>query len=175
MLDALHAFFPTEGEGALGALDWPKEVRKKIASESLVWTCAVCQRSNADIAETNCPVIREKRPALPEYVEHVPRAPHSKVNESVPAPKAEDATAAPNIESTPSSERNNTQENINGKHFPTHVPNSGEPGNDISARRRSRIFADRSKTNIVLVMLDVFMLVLATVIVLLVGQLFVAS
>lgn len=33
MLEALISFLPTEGEGAIGALDWTPEERKKLAVE----------------------------------------------------------------------------------------------------------------------------------------------
>eukprot|EP00475_Leptophrys_vorax_P042843 TRINITY_DN8075_c0_g1_i1.p1 TRINITY_DN8075_c0_g1~~TRINITY_DN8075_c0_g1_i1.p1 ORF type:complete len:316 (-),score=60.22 TRINITY_DN8075_c0_g1_i1:45-992(-) len=41
-LIALRAFFPTPGEGAVGALDYPSEVRKKLALKSQTWTCSEC-------------------------------------------------------------------------------------------------------------------------------------
>ncbi len=33
MLEAIISFFPSEGAGAIGALDWTKEERKKLAIE----------------------------------------------------------------------------------------------------------------------------------------------
>jgi ubiquitin-conjugating enzyme E2 J1 len=33
MLEAIISFMPTEGQGAIGALDWTAEERKKLAIE----------------------------------------------------------------------------------------------------------------------------------------------
>jgi ubiquitin-protein ligase len=52
IMEALRSFFPTPGDGAIGALDWPADVRKKIANESRTWTCEVCQESNEVILPT---------------------------------------------------------------------------------------------------------------------------
>lgn len=49
MLDALHAFFPTPGEGAIHSLDWSPEIRKKLARESVGWCCSICQETNLEI------------------------------------------------------------------------------------------------------------------------------
>ncbi|KAJ1612032.1 Ubc6p like ubiquiting conjugating enzyme E2 [Cryptosporidium canis] len=49
MLDALHAFFPTPGEGAIHSLDWSPEIRKKLAKESVSWRCSICQETNLDM------------------------------------------------------------------------------------------------------------------------------
>ncbi|KAJ1612438.1 Ubc6p like ubiquiting conjugating enzyme E2 [Cryptosporidium canis] len=49
MLDALHAFFPTPGEGAIHSLDWSPEIRKKLAKESVSWRCNICQETNLDM------------------------------------------------------------------------------------------------------------------------------
>lgn len=49
MIEALRSFFPTPGDGAIGALDWPSDTRKKIAIDSVEWTCDICLRRNAEI------------------------------------------------------------------------------------------------------------------------------
>ncbi len=36
MLEALISFLPTEGNGAIGALDWTPEERKKLAIEVIL-------------------------------------------------------------------------------------------------------------------------------------------
>jgi ubiquitin-conjugating enzyme E2 J1 len=46
-LIAIISFFSTPGEGAVGALDWSTEARRKCADESLNWTCSVCKSVNA--------------------------------------------------------------------------------------------------------------------------------
>jgi len=42
ILEALISFLPTPGEGAIGALDWKPEERKRLANESREWRCAEC-------------------------------------------------------------------------------------------------------------------------------------
>jgi ubiquitin-conjugating enzyme E2 J1 len=49
MMEALRSFFPTPGDGAVGALDWPSNVRKKIAGESGEWVCETCKIPNSQI------------------------------------------------------------------------------------------------------------------------------
>lgn len=48
MLDALHAFFPTPGEGAIHSLDWSPEIRRKLAKDSVNWRCNTCQETNME-------------------------------------------------------------------------------------------------------------------------------
>lgn len=42
MLEAIISFFPSEGSGAIGALDYPKEERQKLAVESRSYCCPCC-------------------------------------------------------------------------------------------------------------------------------------
>ncbi|GMI52911.1 hypothetical protein TeGR_g3528 [Tetraparma gracilis] len=42
ILEALISFFPTPGEGAIGALDWRPEERAKLALKSRSWVCPEC-------------------------------------------------------------------------------------------------------------------------------------
>lgn len=42
MLEAIISFFPSEGAGAIGALDWTPVERKKLATESKSYCCALC-------------------------------------------------------------------------------------------------------------------------------------
>jgi len=42
ILEGLISFLPTPGEGALGALDWTKEERKRLAKKSLSYCCPRC-------------------------------------------------------------------------------------------------------------------------------------
>jgi ubiquitin-conjugating enzyme E2 J1 len=39
---AIRAFFPTPGEGAIGAVDYPSDVRQRLAKKSLSWQCTEC-------------------------------------------------------------------------------------------------------------------------------------
>jgi hypothetical protein len=77
IMEALRSFFPTPGEGAIGALDWPVDVRKRLAIESQEWTCEVCQKRNDDIL----PLVDESvlsspaiAPVMPEVAVMSPRA-----------------------------------------------------------------------------------------------------
>jgi hypothetical protein len=46
-LVALIGFFPTEGQGAIGALDFPDHERVKLARASTTWSCDKCGSHNA--------------------------------------------------------------------------------------------------------------------------------
>jgi len=47
ILEALISFLPTPGDGAIGALDWTKEERKKMAKKSLEFNCYICGSCSA--------------------------------------------------------------------------------------------------------------------------------
>ena len=49
VLLAIIGFMPTPGKGAIGALDWTDEERKKLAVASLRWGCSGCGAQNAEI------------------------------------------------------------------------------------------------------------------------------
>ena len=42
ILEALISFLPTPADGAIGALDWTKDERKKLANESVKFRCPMC-------------------------------------------------------------------------------------------------------------------------------------
>lgn len=44
---ALIGFMPTQGEGAIGSLDYTSEERKALAKRSLTYTCPTCKIDNA--------------------------------------------------------------------------------------------------------------------------------
>ena len=46
ILEALISFFPTKGEGAVGALDWTREERQRLVPQSLEFCCRVCNEKN---------------------------------------------------------------------------------------------------------------------------------
>uniref|UniRef100_A0A0G4HDX4 UBC core domain-containing protein n=1 Tax=Chromera velia CCMP2878 TaxID=1169474 RepID=A0A0G4HDX4_9ALVE len=60
ILEALRAFFPTPADGALRSLEYPPEVRQKLAKESSQWMCEVCGRTNGAINAEFCKA-REKK------------------------------------------------------------------------------------------------------------------
>lgn len=41
-MEALISFLPTEAAGAIGAIDWPAEERKRLANESTTFVCSTC-------------------------------------------------------------------------------------------------------------------------------------
>ena len=49
ILEALISFFPTKGEGAVGALDWSAKERKALVPKSLGFCCQVCKKTNAEL------------------------------------------------------------------------------------------------------------------------------
>ncbi len=52
MLEAIISFLPSEGSGAIGALDWSKEERQKCARESHSFECHMCGLICNIISET---------------------------------------------------------------------------------------------------------------------------
>ena len=49
ILEALISFFPTKGEGAVGALDWTSDERKRLVLPSQEFCCSVCKEKNKDL------------------------------------------------------------------------------------------------------------------------------
>lgn len=48
VLVAMRAFMPTPGAGAIGALDYPPPARRRLAKQSLGWTCLECNCKNSE-------------------------------------------------------------------------------------------------------------------------------
>lgn len=68
MLEAIISFMPTEGAGAIGALDWTAEERKKLALESQSYCCPTC----GPIASLLCEeTSKEHDKPDPSIVEHI--------------------------------------------------------------------------------------------------------
>ena len=49
VLLAIVGFMPTPGKGAIGALDWTDAERKKLALQSVKWSCKGCGADNRDV------------------------------------------------------------------------------------------------------------------------------
>jgi ubiquitin-conjugating enzyme E2 J1 len=49
VLTAIVGFMESPSGGAIGGLDYSKEVRQKLAKESVDWTCPTCKKTNADL------------------------------------------------------------------------------------------------------------------------------
>lgn len=196
MLDALHAFFPTDGEGALHALDWPKDVRRKIARDSGVWTCSVCRKSNAKIVEENCPKISEKRPALPDYIGRVPVRASEKVETSnhthdspttghedtlrPPIPQSPlSSSTAPEEQSPTSSlssalDHSSTKSRVTTELKDHSNSSSNENRTSVPPTELSRTVPKITCTNMFLLVLDLTMLAIGTCAILLIVHIFVS-
>ncbi len=71
ILEALIVFLPTPGEGAVGALDWPDDERRRLAKESVKWCCPKCGNAKALLPELCTPKEGEKEKKKNPYAEQV--------------------------------------------------------------------------------------------------------
>jgi len=91
MMEALRSFFPTPAEGAVGGLDWPAEVRRILAQESLSWACPQCKRSNSELLQpapdaTAVVVEASKEQSSSPELEVSPQSPRSAASPTVAEP-----------------------------------------------------------------------------------------
>ena len=96
IMEALRSFFPTPGDGAIGALDWPIDVRKKLALESTSWVCTECNKTNLEIlplSEENLGEVKESLPFEASVQEMVSEEPVA-----ASAPEQPEPAAAPQEE-----------------------------------------------------------------------------
>lgn len=64
MMEALRSHFPMPGDGAIGALDWPSELRQRLARESLDWCAQGSSKPNRELLPELTPEeLREVQPA----------------------------------------------------------------------------------------------------------------
>jgi len=49
IVEALRSHFPIPGDGAIGALDWPSELRRRLAKESLDFVCQTSGKPNRQL------------------------------------------------------------------------------------------------------------------------------
>lgn len=99
MLEAIISFLPSEGGGAIGALDWTPSERKKLAEESAAFVCPLCGPVRALLREAD-PMAKEERDAeIAAQVAQLTLGRTTDVKESitddadVKETKAEDATS----------------------------------------------------------------------------------
>lgn len=83
MMEALRSHFPVPGESAIGALDYPSDIRKKLAKESLEFICPPNKCKNRELLPELTP--EEAREDLPE----------SPLHQQTPSPLEESAEPAP--------------------------------------------------------------------------------
>jgi len=63
IMEALRTQFPMPGDGAIGALDWPSDLRKRLAIESLDFVCAPGSKPNRELLPVLSPdELREDQP-----------------------------------------------------------------------------------------------------------------
>merc|ERR1719401_1673327 len=84
MVEALRSNFDMPGDGAIGAIDWPSDLRRKLAKESLDFVCQPGTKRNRELLPELSP--EELMEEMPEPVP-VPLAPTS------PAPATADGLA----------------------------------------------------------------------------------
>jgi len=84
MMEALRSHFPVPGDGAIGALDWPSELRRKLAKESLDFVCPPNKVPNRQLLPELSP--EELREDQPEHTTVPPEL--SPASEAAPAPEA---------------------------------------------------------------------------------------
>lgn len=84
MMEALRSHFPTPGDGAIGALDWPAELRRKLAKESLDFVCPPNKCPNRQLLPELSP--EELREDQPEHTTVPPEL--APAAEATPAPEA---------------------------------------------------------------------------------------
>jgi len=51
ILEALVIFLPTKGDGAIGALDWTSEERKRLAKKSVDYVCPICGKCSEQMKQ----------------------------------------------------------------------------------------------------------------------------
>mmetsp|Transcript_2468 Transcript_2468/g.3883 ORF Transcript_2468/g.3883 Transcript_2468/m.3883 type:complete len:229 (-) Transcript_2468:618-1304(-) len=59
ILEAIISFLPTPADGAVGALDWSSDERKRLAKDSLNFSCAKCGKV-VDLLTQLCQTVKEK-------------------------------------------------------------------------------------------------------------------
>lgn len=63
MIEALRSHFPVPGDGAIGAIDWPTDLRRKLAKESLDFVCEPSKKRNRELLPELSPdELREDQP-----------------------------------------------------------------------------------------------------------------
>ncbi|KAK1932393.1 Ubiquitin-conjugating enzyme E2 J1 [Phytophthora citrophthora] len=94
ILEALISFMPTKGEGAIGALDFPPEERKRLAKLSVDYKCETCGKVAELLPELeteNEEADAEKKPS--KYAEQIAQL-HMHSLEKAPASAAKDTKEA---------------------------------------------------------------------------------
>lgn len=128
MMEALRSHFPVAGDGAIGALDWPSDMRKRLAQESLDFV--TLPGSSGSWSKKNRELLPELSPE--ELKEELPEAPRLTTAESGELPPADEkkesqVSETPEVQAGP----------IPGPATPAPA-NSGSSGAPKTAPRRRR-------------------------------------
>lgn len=142
MMEALRSHFPVAGDGAIGALDWPSDMRKRLAQESLEFV--TLPGSSGSWCKTNRELLPELSPE--ELKEEMPEAPQPRLPtvESGELPQ-KDEQAAPGGETSDSA-------TVGGPAATANVP-TGAPKAAPRRRREGERQQRRSQQNIVVQLL----------------------
>jgi len=107
ILEAIISFLPTPADGAVGALDWSSDERKRLAKDSLNFSCAKCGKV-VDLLPQLCQAVKEKATENKFAKEIEALHAHQRRNEAssstnAPKPSSDDAagTATNDDEDTP--------------------------------------------------------------------------
>ncbi|TMW66131.1 hypothetical protein Poli38472_003896 [Pythium oligandrum] len=127
ILEALISFMPTKGEGAIGAIDYPPEERKRLAKLSCDYTCDVCGK----VAEL-LPELKEEdeenasKPS--KYADQIAQL-HMHSLESKPATSAEDTAQESKTEGgeAPSNPTPDATTDVQGDASTSAAPGTAEP------------------------------------------------
>ncbi|CAE8681711.1 unnamed protein product [Polarella glacialis] len=111
MMEALRAHMPVPGEGAVGAIDWPSDLRRRLAKESLDFVCGPAGKRNRELLPELSP--EELKEELPEPLpkDLAPPAPGAgaqSVREEPAVPA--DGEAAPAVATPPAAQAEQAQE-----------------------------------------------------------------
>ena len=99
MLEALISFLPTKGEGAVGALDFSKEERKKLAIESQNFKCPLCGPIKPLIPETSSEGAAERSA---KYISEISGMHIHGMNPNTPSKTDDHKSTSSTVSSTPS-------------------------------------------------------------------------
>jgi len=84
MIEALRSHFPMPGDGAVGALDWPSDIRRRLAKESLSFVCQPGGRPNRELLPEL--TAEEAKEDVPEPAPQSPLPPQTTETEETQPP-----------------------------------------------------------------------------------------
>jgi len=120
ILEALIAFFPTKGDGAIGALDWTKEERQKLVPASQKWRCGVCGATNAELI----PKLRKNKKGKGKA--------NNKYAAQVAQMHMHNATGAAEVKKDDAASSNDARPAGTSKHAPSSAPASSNASSSAS-------------------------------------------